>query len=41
MSSVPETGGTGNYSYTLSGFLCLAAAGLLLRRKKQGAGLGR
>ncbi len=38
---LPETGGTGNYSYTLSGFLCLAAAGLLLRRKKQGAGLGR
>ena len=35
---LPETGGAGNSRYTLSGLLCLAAAGLLFGRKKQGAG---
>ena len=35
---LPETGGTGTSRYTLSGLLCLAAAGLLFGRKRQGAG---
>ena len=35
---LPETGGAGDSRYTLSGLLCLAAAGLLFGRKRQGAG---
>ena len=35
---LPETGGAGTSRYTLSGLLCLAAAGLLFGRKRQGAG---
>ena len=35
---LPETGGAGTSRYTLSGLLCLAAAGLMFGRKKQGEG---
>ena len=34
---LPETGGAGTSRYILSGLLCLAAAGLLFGRKRQGA----